>query len=89
MHSITNMTPIKISHKKLKKSTKKDKQKYLILISDQTVIIENEWQTMKKATRHCRVSKKSILDMLPTHARINAQTTGLSKLLESLEIKKQ
>ena len=89
MHSITEMIPIKISHKKLKKSTKKDKQKYLILLSDQTVIIENEWEAMKKATDHCMRNRKTIVEMMPTHARINAQTTGLSKLLESLEIKKQ
>lgn len=82
------MTPIRINFKKLKESKKRAKQKYLILISDQTVIIDTEWEAMKKAVRHCKCNKKQITEMLPTSSRINAQTTGLSKLLENLELTK-
>lgn len=82
------MTPIRINFKRLKESKNKSNQKYLILISDHTVIIDSEWEAMKKATRHCRLNNKQILDMLPTYARTIAQTTGLTKLLENLELTK-
>lgn len=75
---------IRISHRKLIKESKRQKQKYLILLSDQTVIIDTEWEGMKKARQH----GKPIVEMLSTDARVNAQTNGLSKLLESLELPK-
>jgi len=56
----------------------------VILLSDQTVIIGGEWEAMKQAIR----MGKPIVEMLPTAARVNDQVTGLSKLLESLEIEK-
>lgn len=71
-------------HRKLKTSPKRKQQKYLVLLSNQVVIIGSEWTAMKEATR----TGKTIIDMLPTDARVNDQTTVLTKLLESLEIKK-
>lgn len=85
MTQIICHSKIKIPLPSLKKIVggKRSEQKYLILLSDQTTIIGNEWEAMKKAVR----SGKPIVEMLPTDARVNTQTTGLSKLLESLEIK--
>jgi hypothetical protein len=82
------MAAIKVDFKPLKKTSKRDKQKYLVLLSDQTVIIDTEWEAMRKAVKHCKANKKHIQEILPTYARINAQTTGLTKLLENLEITK-
>jgi hypothetical protein len=80
---------IKISQRKLKPLRKRAQTKYLILLSDQTVIIDSEWVAMKKAIRYCREKGKHIQVMLPTYARVNAKTTGLTKLLETLETTKQ
>lgn len=68
----------------LKAMSKKQRQKWLVLCSDQTVFINTEFQAMKQARQH----GKPIVEMLKTSARILPQTNGLSKLLESLEVKK-
>lgn len=68
----------------LKTNLKRKQQKYLVLLSNQVVIIDNEWAAMKRA----RQLKKPIVDMLSTSARMNSQETVLTKLLESLEIAK-
>lgn len=78
------MSQIKISHKKLIASGKKDQQKYLILLSDQTVFIDTEYEGMKRARKH----GKTIIEMMPTNARLIAQQTSLTKLLERLEVEK-
>lgn len=75
---------MKVDNKKLVTHTKRSQQKYLVLMSNQRVIIGSEFAAMKKAVR----TGKPILDMLPTDARVNDQENDLSKLLESLDIKK-
>lgn len=74
-----------IKQKKLinKAHKKREQQKYVVLLSNQTVIVGSEWQAMKRAVR----MRKSILDMLPTYKRINDQVTSLTKLIESREPK--
>lgn len=71
--------------KKLKEDGKKDQQKFLILLSDQTVIIDTEAEAMKQARRIMKGTKKYITEMIPTDARINKQRTTLTNLLENLE----
>jgi len=75
---------MKVDNRKLVSHTKRSQQKYLVLMSNQQVIIGSEWSAMKKAVR----TGKPICDMLPTDARVNDQVNDLSKLLESLEVKK-
>jgi len=74
---------IRCDRKKLIPQSKKEDQKYLILLQDQTVIIDSEWEAMKKWKRH--YPEKRIVEMLPTNSRLIAHTTSLSKLLENLE----
>lgn len=68
------------SSKKLKSNLKRAEQKYLILLSDQTVIVNSEFQAMKEA----RQFGKPIIEMQKTDARVNNQVTNLSILLENL-----
>lgn len=72
------------SGKKLKSNLKREEQKYLILLSDQTVIVNSEFQAMKEARRF----GKPIIEMQKTDARVNNQVTNLSILLENLEREK-
>lgn len=74
---------IRCDSKKLIPESKKEDQKFLILLQDQTVIIDTEWEAMKKWKRWFR--EKRIIEMLPTNSRLIAHTTSLSKLLENLE----
>lgn len=71
---------ILVDNKKLITRNKSQEQKYLILLSNQQVIIGSEWLGMKMATRF----GKPISDMLPTDARINDQVTTLDKLLDNM-----
>lgn len=70
-----------IQQRTLIESPKKRQQKYIVLLADHTVIIDNEFPAMKSAVR----TGKRIIEMLPTDSRLIKQITGLSKLLESLE----
>lgn len=70
-----------IEQRTLVRVLKKPQQKYIILLADQTVIIDNEFAAMKEAIKR----RKTIVEMLPTDSRLIKQVTGLGKLLESLE----
>ena len=72
-----------IQQRKLKAA--KPQQKYLILLSDQTVIVDEEFEAMKKAIK----TQKPIIDMLPCSNKMGAQKTNLTLLLEKLESNKQ
>jgi hypothetical protein len=67
--------------KSLVNKPKRPEQKFIVLMSDQTVFIGLEWEAMKKARKY----GKPVVDMLPTSARVNSQSTSLTKILESLE----
>lgn len=75
-----------LHNKPLKKKGKRKQQKYLLLLSNDVVIIGSEFEVMRKYRKE--FSGKPILEMLPTSARLNNQTTVLTKLLESLEREK-
>jgi Na+/phosphate symporter len=64
-----------------KAQKKREQQKYVVLLSNQTVIVGSEWDAMKRAVK----TRKVILEMLPTYKRINDQVTSLTKLIESRE----
>lgn len=70
---------VKVDRKKLKPTPKKQQQKYLILLSNQNIIIDNEWAAMKKARR----SGKAILEMFKISNRVISQETSFEKYLES------
>jgi len=79
-------TNLRVDNKKLIRSkNKKEQQKYLILLSNDVVIINEEFTAMKIARRY----NKPIRDMLPTNARLINQVTVLSKLLEALDGEKE
>lgn len=75
---------VQVDRKKLKPYRSKDVQKYLILLSNQLVILDDEFSAMKKA----RLSGKAILEMYPTNRVIN-RTTTLTHLLEENEQKEK
>jgi hypothetical protein len=72
-----------VDNRNLSVVKKRKEEKYLVILSNQTVVIDTEFQAMKRARRH----QKPISDMHMTDARIHAQETSLTKLLESLEVK--
>ncbi len=75
-----------LHNRKLNKKLKRPQQKYLILLSNQVVIIDTEFQAMKKWRR--QFFDKKITEFQKTDARANCQVTGLTKLLESLEVER-
>lgn len=71
-----------IPQRKLKSNPKRRQQKYLILLSNQMVIIDTEFVAMKRA----RAFDKPIIEMLAHNGRSHsAQPINLTSLLESLE----
>lgn len=74
----------RLHNKELTRKNKRQQQKYLLLLSNQIVIIGGEWEVMKMWRKYYH--DKSIHELLPTTARLNSGVTGLTKLLESLEI---
>lgn len=73
----------------LKFNPKKPQQKYLVLLSNQRVFIDTEWEAMKSAVKECRATGARIIEMLPTESHKIKITTDLSTLLENLEREKQ
>lgn len=76
----------KLDNRKLNKKLKRPQQKYLILLPNDRVIIDTEFQAMK--TWRKKYSDKPIVEMLKTDSRANSQVNTLTKLLESLEVER-
>ena len=69
----------KIDFKRLRKPRRRNQDKYLILLSNQVVIIDTEWDGMKRAMRSGKRIEEMIL--LPNRNR-KLEVTTLNKLLE-------
>jgi hypothetical protein len=70
------------SNKPLKSKLRRKETKYLVLLSNNQVVIGPEWW----AAKHARLTGKRISEMLLTNVRVNRQITTLNKLLENLEL---
>lgn len=70
----------------LKFTPKREQSKYMVLLSNDTAIIDTEWEAMKTAKKMMREKPHlTIVEMVQTDTRAIAQTTVLSKLLEANE----
>lgn len=68
---------------KVKKRGKKKEQLVLILLGNQTTIIDTEKEAMKKFRKY-HEKKTYIVDMFDTNKRLIAQTSSLSNLIDNL-----
>lgn len=74
-----------VDSKPLILSNKKSEQMYCVLLSNQVVIIDTEFEAMKKYRKLYFKNGTRVLEFLPTDKRLIAQTGILDNILENLE----
>ena len=73
------VTVYKFSHRRLRNKKRRQEDKFLILLSNQIVIIDTEWDGMKRARKH----GKPVVEMIRLSNRNRKlEITSLNKLLE-------
>jgi hypothetical protein len=71
----------KVDFKPLKRRSRRLHDKFLLLLSNQVVIIDTEWEALITARK--KYPEKRIVEMLPTKRKnIKSEVTTLNKLLE-------